>query len=55
MNLGLDGKVALVTGVGRDIGREIALMLGPEGAAVAADPQHQRRLHHHLRPIATSC
>jgi NAD(P)-dependent dehydrogenase (short-subunit alcohol dehydrogenase family) len=31
MNLGLEGKATLVTGAGRDIGREIALTLGREG------------------------
>ena len=35
MDLGLSGKVALVTGGARDVGREIALTLAREGAAVA--------------------
>ena len=35
MNTGLEGKVALVTGGARDVGREIALSLAAEGAAVA--------------------
>jgi 3-oxoacyl-[acyl-carrier protein] reductase len=35
MDLNLKGKVALVTGGARDVGREIALTLAAEGAAVA--------------------
>jgi NAD(P)-dependent dehydrogenase (short-subunit alcohol dehydrogenase family) len=37
MKLGLEGKVALVTGGARDVGREIALGLAAEGAAVAVN------------------
>jgi len=37
MNLGLDGKVALVTGGARDIGREIALALAREGVTLAVN------------------
>jgi len=33
----LDGRVAVVTGAGRGIGREHALLLGREGAAVVVD------------------
>lgn len=37
MNMNLNGKVALVTGAARDVGREIALSLAAEGAAVAVN------------------
>jgi NAD(P)-dependent dehydrogenase (short-subunit alcohol dehydrogenase family) len=37
MDLSLQGRIALVTGAARDVGREIALTLGAEGAAVAVN------------------
>jgi len=37
MDLGIKGKIALVTGGGRDVGREIALVLAAEGANVAVN------------------
>ena len=42
MNLGLAGKVALVTGGARDVGREISLTLAREGAAVAVNYMHSK-------------
>jgi len=42
VNLGLAGKVALVTGGARDVGREISLTLAREGAAVAVNYLHSK-------------
>src|SRR6266511_1872722 len=43
VNLGLGGKIALVTGGARDVGREISLTLAREGAAVAVNYLHSKQ------------
>jgi 2-hydroxycyclohexanecarboxyl-CoA dehydrogenase len=43
MDLGIKDRVALVTGAGRGIGRQICLTLGQEGAKVAVNDVFQER------------
>jgi NAD(P)-dependent dehydrogenase (short-subunit alcohol dehydrogenase family) len=42
MDLGLNGKIALVTGAASGVGREIALNLSAEGAIVAVNYRSSR-------------
>lgn len=48
----LEGKVALVTGSGRGIGREIALALASSGAAVAISSRTQKEVEDATRDVA---
>ena len=43
MDLGIEGRVALVTGAGRGIGREICLTLAAEGAKIVVNDLFQDR------------
>jgi len=51
MELGLRGKVALVTGSGRNVGRAVAKRLSEEGAAVVINDVHQERAENVAKEI----
>lgn len=51
MNLGLDGRVALVTGASKGLGRAIAAELAAEGARVAMSSRSQERIEAAARDL----
>lgn len=54
MDLGLSGKVAIVTGGGRGIGREICLTLAREGTKVAVNDYYEDRANAVSNEIAAT-
>ena len=54
MDLELEGKVALITGAGQGVGREIAKVLASEGARVAVNDLYQERAEAVADEIKTS-
>ncbi len=54
MDLGLHGKVALVTAASRGLGKAVALRLAQEGAAVAICARHSESLEQAADEIAAS-
>ncbi len=55
MNLNLDGKVALITGGGRDTGGQIAETLANEGAVVAVNYRQSRTEAEKVAAVINSC
>lgn len=53
MNTELSGKVAIITGAGRGIGREIALRLARAGAAVVIASRNQQQLQDVAQTISS--
>ncbi len=51
MHLGLNGKVALITGASQGLGRAMALRLAQEGMAIAAAARNEANLHGVAREI----
>lgn len=55
MNLGIEGKVALVTGASAGIGRETALVLAEEGAKLVLVARRKSMLEQVAKEVAAAC
>ena len=54
MDLGLEGRVALVTGASKGLGLGIAAALAAEGATVAISSRSQERIEAAATPLGLS-